>query len=97
MSETLYTVEKILDRRKINGQFEYKIKWEGYAMNESTWEPMKNLETIKELVEEYNRTHPKTEKKRPSKASYKKNSLIQKKGKKKMMKKTNKLAKMKTI
>jgi hypothetical protein len=81
MSETLYTVEKILDRRKINGQFEYKIKWEGYAMNESTWEPMKNLETIKELVEEYNRTHPITEKKRPSKASHKKNSLIQKKRK----------------
>ena len=66
-------------------------------MNESTWEPMKNLETIKELVEEYNRTHPITEKKRPSKASHKKYSLIQKKGKKKMMKKTNKLAKMKTI
>ena len=53
-----YNIEKILDRRKIGGKFEYKIKWEGYPMSQSTWEPMKNLETAKELVEEYNRTHP---------------------------------------
>ena len=75
MTDTLYNVEKILDRRRVNGGFEYKIKWEGYPMNESTWEPMANLETVKELVEEYNRTHPITEKKRSSKASsHKKNS-----------------------
>ena len=53
-----YNIEKILDRRKVNGKFEYKIKWEGYPMNQSTWEPMKNLETAKELVEEYNQSHP---------------------------------------
>ena len=52
-----YNIEKILDRRKVNGKFEYKIKWEGYPMSQSTWEPMKNLETAKELVEEYNRSH----------------------------------------
>ena len=68
MSEPLYNVEKILDRKRVNGHFQYKIKWEGYPMNESTWEPMKNLETVKDLVEEYNRTHPITEKKRSSKA-----------------------------
>ncbi len=72
MAETLYNVEKILDRKKINGKFEYKIKWEGYPIDESTWEPMKNLETVKELVEEYNRTHPITEKKRSSKSSSRK-------------------------
>ncbi len=82
MSEPLYNVEKILDRKRVNGHFQYKIKWEGYPMNESTWEPMKNLETVKDLVEEYNRTHPITEKKRSSKASSTKknsNSFIQKK------------------
>ena len=42
MSEgEFYNIEKILDRRKINGKFEYKIKWEGYPMSQSTWEPMK--------------------------------------------------------
>ena len=59
MSEgEFYNIEKILDRRKVGGKFEYKIKWEGYPMSQSTWEPMKNLETAKDLVEEYNRTHP---------------------------------------
>lgn len=72
-----YNIEKILDRRKTNGKYEYKIKWEGYPMSESTWEPMKNLESAKEIVEEYDRLHPfpkstKTETK-------KKDSLLNKK------------------
>ena len=59
MSESdFYNIERILDRRKINGKFEYKIKWEGYPMNQSTWEPMENLMTAKELVDEYDSQHP---------------------------------------
>ena len=59
MSESdFYNIEKILDRRKINGKFEYKIKWEGYPMNQSTWEPMENLITAKELVDEYDKQYP---------------------------------------
>ena len=54
-----YNIEKILDRRKVNGKFEYKIKWEGYPMNQSTWEPLKNLENAIELVDEYDKYHPK--------------------------------------
>ena len=58
-NEVYYNIEKILDRRKVNGgKYEYKIKWEGYPMSESTWEPMKNLMTAKELVDEYDRSHP---------------------------------------
>jgi len=53
-----YTIEKILGRRVTKGKIEYKIKWEGYSMNESTWEPIENLETAKELVEEYDRLNP---------------------------------------
>ena len=53
-----YNIEKILDRRKINGKLEYKIKWEGYPMNQSTWEPMENLITAKELVDEYDKQYP---------------------------------------
>ena len=53
-----YNIEKILSRRIVNGNFEYKIKWEGYPLSQSTWEPMKNLESAKELIEEYNLSHP---------------------------------------
>ena len=53
-----YNIERILDRRRTNGKYEYKIKWEGYPISQSTWEPMKNLESAKELVDEYNRLHP---------------------------------------
>lgn len=53
-----YTIEKILGRRITKGKIEYKIKWEGYSMSECTWEPIENLETAKELVEEYDKLNP---------------------------------------
>lgn len=56
--EQIYYIEKILDRRNVNGRLEYKIKWDGYPLNQSTWEPLENLKTAIELVEEYDRTHP---------------------------------------
>ena len=78
--EELYNIEKIRDRRKVNGKFEYKIKWEGYPMSQSTWEPMKNLETAKELVEEYNLSHPiLTQPKSKTKSVKKDNTFIHKK------------------
>ena len=48
-----FTIEKIIGKRIIKGKVEYKIKWEGYSMAECTWEPIENLATAKELVEEY--------------------------------------------
>ena len=56
--DELYNIEKIIDRRYLNGKYEYKIKWEGYPMSQCTWEPVKNLEMAMELVEEYNDNHP---------------------------------------
>ena len=57
MNQEYFNIEKILDRRKINGRFEYLIKWEGYPVNESTWEPIKNLKNAKPLLEEYDKAH----------------------------------------
>ena len=54
-----YEVEKIVDKRIKNGKIEYKIKWAGYSMNECTWEPLKNLGSIKDLVDEYDKQFPK--------------------------------------
>ena len=49
-----YEVEKIVDKRVKNGKVEYKIKWVGYSMQECTWEPLKNLENIKKMIDDYN-------------------------------------------
>ena len=56
--DNIYYIERILDRRKVNDKYEYKIKWENYPMSQSTWEPLTNLQTAIELVEEYDRAHP---------------------------------------
>lgn len=45
-AEALYQVEMILDDR-FNGTLkrqEWLVKWEGYSVEESTWEPIENLE-----------------------------------------------------
>ena len=79
----LYNIEKILDRRKVNGRFEYKIKWEGCPISESTWETKKDLETVKWLVEEYNNAHPIFNRKKSFKFTHikRKSSFINKKRK----------------
>ena len=71
-----YNIEKILDRKYNGGKLVYKIKWEGYPLSESTWEPMKNLESAKEMVEEYNRTHPINSQKNSKSYSKKKESTF---------------------
>ena len=54
-------IEKILDRRKVNENIEYKIKWEGHPLNDSVWatsDKLKNLENALPLIEEYNKKNP---------------------------------------
>lgn len=43
MSEDTYSVEDILDKRVVSGKTEYLIKWSGYSLNDSTWEPVTHL------------------------------------------------------
>ena len=47
-----FLVEEIVDRRKVKGKYEYLIKWKGFT-DEYTWEPIENLENIKQDIEEY--------------------------------------------
>ena len=54
MGDTIeYAVEKIIGKRMVNDKIEYKIKWENYSMEESTWEPIENLTNSKKLVKEF--------------------------------------------
>ena len=77
MSEDdMYTVEKILDRKRTKNKLMYKIKWDGYPMSQCTWEPLENLATVLELVEDYDKIHPLKQNK---KNNIKNNFLEQKK------------------
>ena len=89
--ENLYNVEKILDVRFVNGKPEYKIKWENYPISQCTWEPVKNLETIPQLIEEYNKSHPTKLETKKTKSKH----LINKKRKKPKNEKNNSEKKIK--
>ncbi len=82
MEEQFYNIEKILERRRANGRIEYKIKWEGYPMSQCTWEPLKNLETAKDLVDEFERLHPLPSQQKNKNDAKKKRKIIYTKEKK---------------
>ncbi len=50
-----YTVDKIIGKRfnEEFNEYEYKIKWKGYTLEESTWEPLSSLEFVMDLVSDY--------------------------------------------
>lgn len=51
-----YEVEQVLGKR-INefGNWEYFLKWKGYDMSESTWEPIENCQKIPLLIKQFER------------------------------------------
>ena len=42
-SDEEYEVERILGKKIISGTVHYLVKWKGYDISESTWEPKQNL------------------------------------------------------
>lgn len=48
--EKAYAVEKVIEKRFVKGNPEYKIKWKDYPEAEATWEPAYNLSSIYELI-----------------------------------------------
>ncbi|KAK6743551.1 hypothetical protein RB195_010679 [Necator americanus] len=50
-----FIVEKILGKRTRKGEVEYLIKWKGYRLDDSTWEPAKQC-NCESLIEEFERS-----------------------------------------
>jgi len=39
-----FSVERVEDKRTVNGRTEYYLKWKGYPRSENTWEPVDQLD-----------------------------------------------------
>ena len=49
-----YEVERILRKRIRRGKTEYLVEWRGYRPEDSTWEPLSNLDNASDLIKEFN-------------------------------------------
>ncbi|KAG8194776.1 hypothetical protein JTE90_017218 [Oedothorax gibbosus] len=59
----VYQVEKVLDKRIVDGRVEYYLKWKGYPDSQNGWEPEDNIYS-KDLIYEFERKRELEEKRR---------------------------------
>ena len=53
-AEAEYEVESVVSKRDTEeGKVEYLVKWKGYDVSDNTWEPVENLESSQELIDEF--------------------------------------------
>merc|ERR1712083_850060 len=53
-AEAEYEVESIVSKRESDeGKVEYLVKWKGWNASDNTWEPVDNLQSSQELIDEF--------------------------------------------
>merc|ERR1712240_592768 len=53
-AEAEYEVESVVSKRDTEeGKVEYLVKWKGWNASDNTWEPIENLESSQELIDEF--------------------------------------------
>merc|ERR1712203_1084631 len=53
-AEAEYEVESVVSKRETEkGEVEYLVKWKGWNASDNTWEPVENLESSQELIDEF--------------------------------------------
>merc|ERR1712099_184265 len=53
-AEAEYEVESVVSKRETDeGKVEYLVKWKGWNASDNTWEPVENLESSQELIDEF--------------------------------------------
>ena len=55
--EEEFEVEKILNKRRIQGRNKFLVRWKGYTAEADTWEDRGNLKNAGKLVEEFEREY----------------------------------------
>ena len=59
--ENEFVVERIEDRKTVNGSVFYLVKWDSWPASHNTWEPESNLKNIRFMIDEFNRKNDETE------------------------------------
>jgi len=59
--EEEWEVEKIMNKRKVQGREKYLVQWKGCTAEIDTWESRENLKNAMELVEEFKREYRREE------------------------------------
>lgn len=53
-----YDVKEILDSQVRNNKIEYLVWWDGYDIEDSTWEPLDHLENAEEKINQFHERYP---------------------------------------
>lgn len=55
--EAYFEIERILDKKYINGKVFYKVKWKNYSISDSTWEPLSNFKGNMDIVHQFDKEY----------------------------------------